>query len=206
MGNRITETNESLLAKLHQTEKLQSSPSGGNLSKFNSFSSDTKIETVNSSFDNMSSSGIKENSILATPTDYNNNAVNNNENVRVPGISFSHTNNNFNTSNKSDVLLNENSTPTSSKNKLNMIKEIGKIKIKPSKKTKDSPATAEIVISSHEKELIKKTSSLLMPSMNTGRPNGGRRESFLHRTDVESFDSSQKVRKASMVSNERSEQ
>lgn len=185
MGNRIKETNDDLLIKLKSTssEAVERKTSNNNNYLF-------QTEHQSGEHCNTTENSEKDDQLL----------------LEV-GLKYQENIGDSNTEQKAE----SEETPTSNASKkLNSIRNMSKIRLKSmkksSKETSQPPGSAELpTLPSMEKEPIKKTNSLLLPPMNTGRSNGGRRESFLYRADVEFFDSSQKVRKSSMNSTERSD-
>lgn len=185
MGNRITETNDDLLIKLKSSssEAVARKTSNNNNYLF-------QAEHQPGEHCNTAENSEKDDQLL----------------LEV-GLKYQE---NIDGSNMEQKAESEETPTSNASKKLNSIRNMSKIRLKSMKKsskdTPQPPGTAELpTLPSMEKEPVKKTNSLLLPPMNTGRANGGRRESFLYRADVEFFDSSQKVRKSSMNSTERSD-
>lgn len=183
MGNRITETNENF--NYFGNTKLQTNDKCITLldSKFATNSQEIKKNSKNFEIDDQNQKQLSNESLS--------------KHNSVPGISL---NLNMNRSDSIDETS-ENQKHASKKNSY-----IRQIRMK-SKKVKDneagggggseSPRHLNLI----EKEILKKN-SLLLPSMHTTKSGNQRRESFLYRADIESFDSNQKVRKSSMASSE----
>ena len=194
MGNRITETNENF--NYFGNTKLQTNDKPISLFDSSKLATNSEISNnKNKSFDiideqtqrQLSNESINNNNLN------NSNNKNNTNSNQVPGISL---NLNMNRSDSVDETSDK-------QHKSGVSKKIGsirQIRMK-SKKVKDIQSGSEspVHLNLIEKEILKKN-SLLLPSMHTNKSGNQRRESFLYRGDIESFDSNQKVRKSSMAS------
>ncbi len=185
MGNRITETNEDLLIKLKASNEATRKASNNSNNIFFAEHNNNNINYLDATCHSNDNSEKEDMLLLEV-------GLNHADNIDSSSAPFA-------------------GQEADSTRKQSSLKQMGKIRVAAKKKGggKEAPASAEVQASLEAKEPIRKTNSLLLPPLNTsgggGRSAGGRRESFLHRADIEFFDSSQKVRKSSMNSTERSE-